>query len=226
MSRQSLVIFDCDGVLVDSEGIACKMVAICLKEIGLAISSEEIMDHYLGVSATTMLSDLEQRYGIRLPGHFAATLRDRIRVAFEAELKAMDGVENAINMLPLRKCVASSSDPERIRRSLTKVGLLKYFEPNIFSTTQVSRGKPEPDLFLFAATQMNTRPEHCLVVEDSLAGLQAALAAGMPALGFTGGERCRPNRSAALQKSGALETFNEMRSLPQLVIKYIKGCGQ
>jgi HAD superfamily hydrolase (TIGR01509 family) len=167
------------------------------------------MDHYLGVSATTMLADLEKRYGITLPRNFAATLREEIRLAFEAELRAMDGVEAAIRILPLRMCVASSSDPERIRRSLALVGLLKYFEPNIFSTT-----------FLFAAAQMDTRPERCLVVEDSAAGVQAAIAAGMAALAFTGGEHHRPHRFAALQSSGALETFDEMRRLPALVMKY------
>jgi beta-phosphoglucomutase-like phosphatase (HAD superfamily) len=131
MCHRSLVIFDCDGVLVDSESIACDAVAASLSKIGLVIPAEEVMDRYLGVSATTMLNDIEERYGTRLPHDFAATLRERIRVAFAASLKAMDGVEMAIESLPFRKCVASSSDPERIRRSLTQVGLLQYFEPHI-----------------------------------------------------------------------------------------------
>jgi HAD superfamily hydrolase (TIGR01509 family) len=212
-----LIIFDCDGVLIDSEAIACRADSACLAEIGIALSAEEIMDRYLGISAAAMCADIERRQGCVLPAGFAATLRVRVAAAFEAELAPMAGVEAALAALPYPRCVASSSAPERLRHSLSLTRLLHWFEPHVFSAAQVARGKPAPDLFLFAAAAMQAAPATCVVIEDSVPGVQAAVAAGMRAIGFTGGEHCRSGHADRLRSAGAVAVTDDMRRLPALV---------
>ena len=213
-----LVIFDCDGVLIDSEVIACRADAACLAEIGIAITAEEVMDRYVGISAAAMFADLEARYGRALPPDFGETLHRRVAACFDTELAAIAGVDEALSALRCRMCVASSSTPERLRHSLGLVGLLARFEPDIFSAAQVARGKPAPDLFLFAAERMAVAPSACLVIEDSVAGVRGAVAAGMAVLGFTGGGHCRPGHAQRLLDAGASSTFGHMRELPRLLI--------
>src|SRR5271166_226690 len=212
-----LIIFDCDGVLIDSEVIACRADSAYLAEIGIALSAEEIMDRYLGISAAAMCADIQRRQGRELPADFAETLRLRVVAAFETELVPMACVETALEALPQRRCVASSSARERLRHSLTLTGLLHWFEPHVFSATQVERGKPAPDLFLLAAASMQVAPAECLVIEDSVPGAQAAVAAGMRAIGFTGGSHCRPGHAARLRAAGATAIADDMRRLPGLV---------
>ena len=212
-----LIIFDCDGVLIDSEIIACRADSTCLAEIGIILSVEEIMDRYLGISAVAMCTDIEQRHGCVLPLDFPETLRLRAAAAFETELAPMPGVEAVLAALPHQSCVASSSAPERLRHSLSLTGLLHWFDPHVFSATQVERGKPAPDLFLFAAVAMRVAPEACVVIEDSVPGVQAAVAAGMRAIGFTGGSHCRPGHAERLRAAGAAEIAGDMRRLPALV---------
>jgi beta-phosphoglucomutase-like phosphatase (HAD superfamily) len=142
-----LIIFDCDGVLIDSEVLTCRTDAACLGEIGITISAKEIVERYVGISTPTMLPDIASRFGTRLPEDFPATLQRRIAEAFEAELTAIPGIEQTLFAIPARVCVASSSAPESLRHSLSIVGLLHHFEPNVFSAGQVARGKPAPDLF-------------------------------------------------------------------------------
>ena len=214
-----LVIFDCDGVLIDSETIACRADSACLAELGIVLSADEILDRYLGISAATMCADIEHRLGRVLPPDFAETLRLRVAAAFERELAPMPGVAAVLTALPYRRCVASSSAPERLRHSLSLTGLLHWFEPHVFSATQVARGKPAPDLFRFAAAAMQVTPEACVVVEDSVPGVQAAVAAGMRAIGFTGGGHCRPGHAERLRAAGAAAIADDMRGLPALVAR-------
>jgi HAD superfamily hydrolase (TIGR01509 family) len=216
-SRFDLVIFDCDGVLIDSEVIACRIDAACLAEIGFPITVEDILDRYVGISVAGMLADLEQRHGRKLPADFPALLRQRAEAAFAAELTTIPGIEAALDGLSRPICVASSSAPERLRHSLSLVGLYERFAPHIFSSAQVARGKPAPDLFLFAAERMGAAPRRCLVIEDSLAGVTAARDAGMTVLGFTGGGHCRPGHGARLSDAGAAAVFADMGELPGLV---------
>jgi HAD superfamily hydrolase (TIGR01509 family) len=218
MSPQ-LIIFDCDGVLIDSELIACRADSACLAEIGIAMSAEEVMDRYLGISAAAMCADIEQRSGQPLPPDFGERLRRRVAAAFETELVAMPGVLPMLQALPHRRCVASSSAPERLRHSLSITGLLHYFEPHVFSATQVARGKPAPDLFLFAAASMQVAPARCVVLEDSIPGVQAAVAAGMRAIGFTGGSHCRPGHAGRLRAAGAAAIAHNMLGLPDLLAR-------
>ena len=136
---------------------------------------------------------------------------------FETDLLPMEGIEAALQALPFRRCVASSSAPARLHQSLSLTGLLRYFEPHIFSATQVARGKPAPDLFLFAAAAMAAAPEHCVVIEDSVAGVHASVAARIPVIGFSGGGHCRPGHAERLRDAGASAVCDDMRSLPALV---------
>ena len=215
--QPELLIFDCDGVLIDSEAIACRVDAACLAEVGIDISAEEIMDRYLGISAVMMCRDIEQRYSRELPEGFAGTLHRRVAEVFDAELAATPGIEGLLRTLPHRRCVASSSAPQRLRHSLSVAGLLGYFEPHIFSATQVARGKPAPDLFLFAANAMRAVPGSCVVIEDSVPGVQAAVAAGMRAIGFTGGSHCRPGHAERLRAAGAAAVAADIPSLSALI---------
>jgi HAD superfamily hydrolase (TIGR01509 family) len=213
-----LIIFDCDGVLIDSEPISIRQEVVCLAEHGFPVTAAEITDRYVGLSITAMLDDIETRFERKLPEDFAETLRLRTAAAFSAELEAMPGILALLDIVPAKRCVASSSAPERLRHTLALVGLLPRFEPHIFSATQVARGKPAPDLFLFAADRMGVPPEACLVIEDSIAGVVAAQAAGMAALGFCGGGHCGAHHASRLMAAGAEATFDHMRDLADYLV--------
>jgi HAD superfamily hydrolase (TIGR01509 family) len=212
-----LTIFDCDGVLVDSEIIVCRTYVPYLAELGIEIAAEEIVDRYVGRTAETMIADLESRYGRNLPADFHQSARQRVAAAFETEPMTIEGVDTVLATFQGKVCVASGSGPERVRRCLTLVGLLRYFEPRIFTASQVARGKPAPDLFLFAADKMGVSPRECLVIEDSVHGVAAAIAAEMRVLGFTGGSHCGPGHAERLLAAGAATVFQHMRELPGLL---------
>ncbi|MGE0116935.1 MAG: HAD family hydrolase [Dongiaceae bacterium] len=208
-----LVIFDCDGVLVDSEIVSFAAEAEVLAEFGIDLPAEKLVERFLGMSSTTAFAVLEKEYGLRLPADFAARCRQHVLEAFERKLQPIPGIADLLDGLPQRRCVASSSEPARIRHSLTLAGILHHFDPHIFSAVQVARGKPAPDLFLFAAAQMGAAPARCLVIEDSPPGVTGARAAGMAVLGFTGGGHCLPGHGETLRAAGAAEVFGSMREL-------------
>jgi HAD superfamily hydrolase (TIGR01509 family) len=211
-----LLIFDCDGVLVDSEVLSCRIDAEFLTEIGVPYTAEEIARQFLGVSLKTMISRIESERDCKLPDDFSEKLNRTLFARFETDLKPIEGVRDAILSLPFPRCVASSSIPERIALSLRVTGLADLFD-NIFSSTQVARGKPAPDLFLHAASRMNTLPEECLVIEDSIAGVQAARAAGMRVIGFVGGSHCGPGHAEKLRQADAPVVIERMSDLPAAV---------
>ena len=212
-----LVIFDCDGVLVDSEPLSIRADLECLAEAGIAISYDEILERYTGISLAGMVADIVTRYGCALPD-FANRHRARLEQIFKAELRAIPGVDAMLDSLSCRCCVASSGTPERIRLALSLVGIYEHFHPHIFSTVEVARGKPAPDLFLHAARRMGIAPEHCVVIEDSLPGVVAAVAAGMPVIGFSGGGHCRPGYDSRLLAAGAALVIDDMaRLMPALL---------
>lgn len=215
----ALVIFDCDGVLIDSEMIACRSVSAVLAEIGISLTPEDIAERYTGHTDKAMFADLEARFGQRLSPEFIDGLDLHVRHAFEAALAAMPGTEAALSAIALPKCVASSSSRERLRHTLSLTGLLRYFDPYIFSAAQVERAKPAPDLFLFAAREMHCEPQSCWVIEDSIAGVTAGVAAGMRVIGFTGGSHCRPDHSERLRQAGASEIIRHPRELPHLITR-------
>jgi HAD superfamily hydrolase (TIGR01509 family) len=217
IERFDLVIFDCDGVLVDSEVISCRAHAETLTRHGYPITAEQVFDRFLGRSTRQANLEVEAELGRSLPDDFHVQLQEALFRAFAASLEPVPHVEAALEAIAQPICVASSGSQERMRVSLGRAGLYDRFAPNIFSATQVTRGKPAPDLFLFAAGQMATLPARCLVIEDSVPGIAAARAAGMAVLGFHGGSHCRPGYADTLRAAGAVITFDDMRQLPDLI---------
>ena len=212
-----LVIFDCDGVLVDSEVISCRAHAATLARHGYAITADQVLDRFLGVSDREARLTIETELGRRLPDDFEAQVKQATLQFYAGNLQAIAYVGDAIAAIDLPKCVASSGTPEKIQHGLTCAGLYDRLAPHIFSATQVERGKPAPDLFLFAAERMQVSPERCLVIEDSVPGVTGARAAGMTVLGFHGGSHCRPGHADMLRAAGAALIFDDMRQLPGLI---------
>jgi HAD superfamily hydrolase (TIGR01509 family) len=205
-----LVIFDCDGVLVDSEIISFRVEAAALSAAGIAVTTEDLLKRFVGTSSASMYAVLAREHQLTLPADFEARTTERALACFDAELQPVEGIADLLAGLSALRCVASSSAPDRIRHSLRLAGILQHFEPHIFSAKQVTHGKPAPDLFLFAAERMGVAPKHCLVIEDSVAGVTAARAAGMSVLGFTGASHCLPGHGEKLGAAGAQVVFGSM----------------
>ena len=178
------MIFDCDGVLVDSEPISNRVLAECLTAIGLPTTTEQSIERYMGRSWAACVALSEKALGRPLPEGFADDYHARLYTAFEAELEPIPGIEDALDRIGLPTCVASSGSHERIRRVLSLTGLLERFDDRIFSATDVVHGKPAPDLFLFAARSSGFDVAGCAVVEDSPAGVLAGRAAEMAVFGY------------------------------------------
>ena len=212
-----LIIFDCDGVLVDSEVISCRAHAETLTRHGYPITADEVLNRFLGVSDREARLMIENEIGRKLPNDFESQVKQATLQFYADDLRAISYVGEAIAAIGLPKCVASSGTPEKIRHGLTCAGLYDQLAPHIFSASEVKRGKPAPDLFLFAAEQMQAAPAQCLVIEDSIPGVTGAVAAGMTVLGFHGGSHCPPGHGGTLRAAGAIMTFEDMRQLPDLI---------
>ena len=212
-----LIIFDCDGVLVDSEVISCRAHAETLTRHGYPITADEVLNRFLGVSDREARLMIENEISRKLPNDFESQVKQATLQFYADDLRAISYVGEAIAAIGLPKCVASSGTPEKIRHGLTCAGLYDQLAPHIFSASEVKRGKPAPDLFLFAAEQMQAAPAQCLVIEDSLPGVTGAVAAGMTVLGFHGGSHCPPGHADTLRAAGAIMTFEDMRQLPDLI---------
>ncbi len=213
-----LLIFDCDGVLVDSEPLSVDVLVRVLHNAGVEMDAEEAYVRFLGKSLKTMSDILHEDYGLAVDDKFLEEMRLDLYRRFRKELQAVDGIAEALDGLDIPRCVASSSQMERIRLSLTITGLIGRLEPHLFSASMVSRGKPAPDLFLHAAAQMGVPAENCIVVEDSPAGIEAAKAAGMRVFAFAGASHARTERhkSALLQLEPDV-LFDDMRELIHFV---------
>jgi HAD superfamily hydrolase (TIGR01509 family) len=211
-------IFDCNGVLVDSEAIVAEVAANELTRAGFAVEPEIIARFFAGRRPIDMLADIENATQCALPPNFASMLAAATLRRLKAELRATAHVEHALTWLRGPKCVASSSPRDRIRASLECTGIIRFFEPYLFSASDVPNGKPAPDLFLHAAAKMDVKPEDCIVVEDSPAGVSAAYAAGMAPIGFIGGSHTNPNLGADLTRAGARAVIADMRALKSTVV--------
>lgn len=205
--KPQLVIFDCDGVLVDSEAISNPLLRDALAEHGLHMTLDEVIQTYVGRSMPAVVSISEELLGRKLPEDFLDVLQKKTFAAFESGLKAVVGVEDLIRSLidrEIKICVASSGTFEKMDVTLGITGLKQYFDGRIYSTTQVERGKPYPDLYLYAADQMGVEPANCLVIEDSVPGVQGAVAAGMEVIAYSSRGDCEK-----LKKAGGL-VFDDM----------------
>jgi HAD superfamily hydrolase (TIGR01509 family) len=212
-----LLIFDCDGVLVDSEVISCRAHADMLTRHGYPITADQVLDRFLGMSDREARLAVENETGRALPADFEALMKQAALQSYADDLRFIPYIAETIAALDLPKCVASSGTPEKIRHGLTCAGLYDLLAPHIFSATEVRHGKPAPDLFLFAAERMKVSPARCVVIEDSVPGITGALAAGMTVLGFHGGSHCRAGYADRLRAAGAATVFDDMRELPRLI---------
>lgn len=215
-----LVIFDCDGVLIDSEIIAARAQSRALAEHGIAITPQEAARRFAGIPDADMWQTLQDENARALPADFARQYADRLQDTFRQELRALPGVRETLAALRQRGmayCVASSSTPPKLEAALKLVGLWEEFAPNAFSTAQVAHGKPAPDVFLFAARQMRTAILECVVVEDSVPGVRAACAARMRAVGYIGASHNGPDQRKRLLDEGAFEVIDDLRRLSEII---------
>ncbi len=212
-----LVIFDCDGVLIDSEVIACRVAAEELSRNGFPITWREMVERYSGIPTAPTYAMIGEAEGRPVPEDLQQLIRRRIRQEVRTSLAPIPGVHGTLEVLEVPVCVASSAGLEYLGIALEKVDLYRFFEPHVFSAEQVERGKPAPDIFLHAAAEMGVAPADCLVIEDSVAGVTAARAAAMRVFGFAGASHCGPEHGTALSESGAELVFGEMTELPSLI---------
>jgi HAD superfamily hydrolase (TIGR01509 family) len=211
--RIALAIFDCDGVLVDSEPIANRVLRERMAEIGLAMPLDQVMATFVGRTQAGCIARIEEMLGHAVPAGFAARWDAALFEAFARELQAVPGVGAAIASLPMPFCVASNSGRERMRACLEATGLLPRFEGRMFSAEEVPRPKPAPDLFLHAAREMGVAPPACAVIEDTVTGVRAAVAAGMTVFGYA----AHPQPGAAALEAAGAKVFREMGDLAALL---------
>ncbi len=208
-----LVVFDMDGVLVDSEPIACRILHRHLAALGVPMTLDQFMRDTIGLSTHSTRALIRDRYAIEVPDDVVLRARAALDRAYEAELVAVAGVERAIQAVDRPRCVASTNSPARIALSLRITGLGRYFGDDLFSASMVERGKPHPDLFLHAAGTMGIEPARAAVVEDSVPGVTAGVAAGMKVFAYAGAPY---TDAAALERAGG-KVFTDMRDLPGLL---------
>jgi HAD superfamily hydrolase (TIGR01509 family) len=211
----ALVIFDCDGVLVDSERLTTQVEARVLTELGWAMEAEEVITRWMGRTSQSQLDDVAQRLGRAVAERFDEITTRELHAAFETDLRAVAGVVDVLDRLDatgVASCVASSGTHERMAVTLRVTGLRDRFAGRVFSATEVPHGKPAPDLFVHAAQRMGADPADCVVVEDSVFGVRAAVAAEMAVYGFAGGL----SSPEALAAAGAV-VFEEMSDLTGLL---------
>lgn len=213
----SAIIFDCDGVLVDSEIIYTAVERKHLSRLGLHYDSTAYQTRFVGLADDDYINKLASDYQARgkglFPDEYAANVKAESAARIEAELQAIDGIKPLLQRLNASTAVASSSSVGALQKKLDLTGLHQYFSPHIYSGEQVQRGKPAPDLFLLAATRLGVTPENCVVVEDSVNGVSAGVAAGMKVWGFTGGGHADAGLQDRLMAAGAQKVFSSFQDM-------------
>ncbi|HMN46478.1 MAG TPA: HAD family phosphatase [Povalibacter sp.] len=212
MSVFELVIFDCDGVLVDSESITNQVFCTMLNNLGVPVSLQDMFERFVGLSMPQCIDLITEMHGEPPPSTFVDELRQRAASALKDQIRSIPGVERVLASLDVPYCVASSGEHEKIRLTLGATGLLKRFEGRIFSVVDVAKPKPAPDVFLFAARQIGVPPSACAVVEDTPTGIRAAVAAGMHTFGFAANTPAH-----RLIEAGAHHVFSDMTQLLELL---------
>ena len=210
MTQPDLIIFDCDGVLVDSEVLSCRCLSKVLASYGIDLGLDQALDLFLGRSMTAVVEHYAA-LGRPIPEQFSAELTAGVRAAFTSALCPIEGVSSILEGLQIPHCVASSSDVDRVSLSLSLTGLALHFDNRLYTSQMVERGKPAPDLFLHAAERMQADPRRTLVIEDSISGVAAGKAAGMTVWGFVGGSHYQSrDGKAILREAGADRVFGRM----------------
>jgi HAD superfamily hydrolase (TIGR01509 family) len=219
MDGFDLIIFDCDGVLVDSEIIAAQVESMLLTEAGYPISVEEMGERFSGMTWENILFQVEREASIPISASLLDKSEQLLDLRLEQDVQAIAGVQSALSRLNLKRCVCSNSSSKRLDMMLGKVGLKPLFAPHIFSAKDLGadRVKPKPDIFLHGAKQMAVSPSRAVVVEDSVHGIHAARAAGMRVIGFTGASHTYPSHADTLTDAGAETVISRMSDLPGVV---------
>ena len=217
MSKLELIIFDCDGVLVDSERITTKVFSKVLKEeCGLSLTLDILLDRFMGQSSQKCLDIIEELAGVKPPSDLETRYQSAIKAALSKSVTCINGVEQALSDISIPFCVASGGSHEKMRSTLGRTSLLPFFDGKLFSASDVSRGKPYPDVYLYAAKKMDClEPRKCLVVEDSPLGVEGGVAAGMVVFGFSD-----LIEEQKLIDSGAHHIFSNMANLVNEIAVY------
>ncbi|MBS9715778.1 HAD family hydrolase [Pseudohalocynthiibacter aestuariivivens] len=213
-----LVVFDCDGVLIDSEIISSSANAEALTKAGYPITTEEVIQLYTGVPDASLYAEVEAKLGRPLPERFDEDIKKLVFQKYRTELHAITGAREVLSSLKTTKCIASSSSPTKLALGLIETALYELTYPHIYSANLVARGKPHPDIFEFAAREMKSAPSNCLVIEDSVAGVTAARAAGMACIGFDGGSHCMNGHAEKLKNSGAFTVIGSLTELLEIAL--------
>lgn len=219
MSGFDLIIFDCDGVLVDSEIIAAQVESRLLTDAGYPISTEEMGERFAGMTWKNILLEVEREASIPLSASLLEKSEKLLDARLERDVKVIEGVKLALSRLTTPRCICSNSSSARLEMMLTKVGLKPYFEGHVYSAKDLGadRVKPKPDIFLHGAKQFNVSPDRAVVIEDSVHGIRGARAAGMRVIGFTGASHTYPSHADRLTDAGAETVISRMQDLPATI---------
>jgi HAD superfamily hydrolase (TIGR01509 family) len=219
MSGFDLILFDCDGVLVDSEIIAAEVESKLLRDSGFDITAEDMCIRFAGMDWKSILLTIEQEADIPVSAQLLDKSEKLLDATLSRRVKMIEGVRYALAKITEQRCICSNSSSHRLDLMLTKVGLKPYFEGHIYSAKDLGpdRTKPKPDIYLHGAKQFRVDPSRCLVVEDSVHGVHAARAAGMRVIGFTGGSHTYPTHADRLTDAGAETVISRMVELPEMV---------
>ncbi|AHG65350.1 HAD family hydrolase [Advenella mimigardefordensis] len=219
-SSLDLIIFDCDGVIVDSELLSTRASAAALAEFGLDLTEQQVASLFLGLTLEDGLQRIRQQYQRELPPAFAARKMQLTEQLFRQELTPVQGLVALLQQLTTPYCVASNSAHQRLRFSFEATGLSRYFAGRIYSAEDVAQGKPAPDLFLHAARQQHAEPQRCLVIDDSTSGVRAAVAAGIPVIGFVGASHAYPALADQLREAGATWVMPDYAAVRKHIEQY------
>lgn len=219
MPSLALAIFDCDGVLVDSEIIAARLEAEMFAEMGYEISAEELAERFAGLTLPRILELVTEETGIRFPEEFAAKVEKETDVRLARDLEAIAGVQAMLDAIDLPRCICSNSSSARLELSLTPLKLWDRFKPYVYAAREVGskKGKPAPDVYLYACEQFGVAPGNAIVLEDSVHGVAAGVAAGCRVVGFTGGGHSYPGHAEALSEAGAETVIARLQDYPAVV---------
>ncbi|WP_449414704.1 HAD family hydrolase [Ochrobactrum teleogrylli] len=219
MAAPSLIIFDCDGVLVDSEIIAAEVESVLLTDAGFQISADELAERFAGLTWQDILLTVEREAGIALSASLIDKSESILDERLKNEVQTVDDIVEVVSALKLPKCICSNSTSARLETMLKRVELYDLFAPNIFSAKEVGtkKTKPAPDVFLYAAKQFDVDPSNVIVIEDSVHGIHGARAAGMRVIGFTGGAHTYPGHADRLTDAGAETVIHRHKDLASVI---------
>jgi HAD superfamily hydrolase (TIGR01509 family) len=219
MPSLALALFDCDGVLVDSEIIAARVEAEMFKEIGIEIEAEELAERFAGLTLPRILELLSEETGVRFPENFADKVEKETDVRLGRDLEAIEGVHAMLDAVDLPRAICSNSSSVRLEMELTPLGLWDRFKPYVYAAREVGskKGKPAPDVYLYACEQFGVAPASAIVIEDSVHGVAAAVAAGCRVVGFTGGAHSYLGHAEALSEAGAETVISRLKDYPAVI---------